>query len=64
MTMADVQGGSGFHFLAPRVYQYLCGVDVSAIPVSTDDIPDYEVARPVARIFEGGLRQCLMCMCI
>ena len=51
MTMADVQGGSGFHFLAPRVYQYLCGVDVSAIPVSTDDIPDYEVARPVARIF-------------
>ena len=51
MTMADVQGGSGFHFLAPRVYQYLCGVDVSAIPVSTDDIPDYEVTAVVQKVY-------------
>ena len=50
MAMAVVQGGSGFHFLAPCVYQYLCGIDVSAIPVSTDDIPDYEVTAVVQKV--------------
>ena len=48
--MAVVQGGSGFHFLAPCVYQYLCGVDVLDIPVSTDDIPDYEVTTVVQKV--------------
>ena len=51
MAMAIVQGGSGFHFLAPCVYQYLCGVDVSAIPVSTDDIPDYKVTAVVQKVY-------------
>ena len=48
--MSIVQGGSGIHFFAPCVYQYLCGVDVSAIPVSTDDIPDYEVITVVQKV--------------
>ena len=42
MAMAVVQGGSGFQFLAPCIFQYLCGVELSGIPVDPQDIAEPE----------------------
>ena len=38
-----VQGGSGYPFLAPSVYSYLCGQDISRIKVEVGEIPDLEL---------------------
>ena len=43
MAMALAQDGSGFPFLAPCVYKYLCGMDLSCINIDPDEVPDYEV---------------------
>ncbi len=43
MAMSLVQQGSGFPFIAPPVYQYLCGTEMHMIELTTEDVPNYEV---------------------
>ena len=51
MAMSLAQGGSGFSYLCPSVYQYLCGIKPTDISVSVDDIPDYEVKNAVQQVY-------------
>ena len=44
MAISLVQGGSGFPFVAPPVYQYLCGVEMPTIELQ--DVPNFEVIVP------------------
>ena len=41
--MALVQGGAGFHILAPSVYNYISGRSTSEIVVCVDEVGDVEV---------------------
>ncbi len=41
--MGIVQGSSGVPFIAPPVYDYICGMDIDTIDVTEEDTPLYEV---------------------
>ena len=41
--MSLLEGGSGFPFLAPSIYQYVCGVNLSEIHSSLEEIPDAQL---------------------
>ena len=43
MALSLVQGGSGFPYLAPPVFKYLCGQDIAEIRVAIEDVPNIEV---------------------
>lgn len=45
MAMSIVQGGSGFPFLAPPIFQYICGVEIRRISISNEDVPEYDVKK-------------------
>lgn len=52
MAMSLVQGGSGFPFFAPPMYQYLCGMEMSSIAVSTQDVPNLEVLSLLEKVHD------------
>lgn len=52
MAMSIVQDGSGFSFLAPPVYQYICGVDIPRIAIADEDVPDYDVRKIIEEVHE------------
>ena len=41
--MSLVQGGSGFPFFAPAMYDYMCGKDVCSLVPTVDEIPDAQL---------------------
>ena len=41
--MSAVQGGAGFHFIAPHVYAYLSAGQWSDVQVPLEDIPEGEL---------------------
>lgn len=41
MAMSVVQGGHGFPFLAPPVYEYLVSGKCTGITVESGDVPDH-----------------------
>ena len=43
MAVALCQGGSGFPFFAPCIFQYFQGTPVQDITVTIDEIADYEI---------------------
>ena len=43
MAMTIVNCGGGYPFFAPSILSYLCGVPLTDIVVSNDEIPDYEM---------------------
>ena len=45
MAMSLLHGSCGFPYLAPPMYQYLCRVDISAINISIEDIPNNSVKQ-------------------
>ena len=49
--MTLVNGGSGFCFMAPPVYQYLCGRDLRDISVSVADVPDAQVRHVLRKVY-------------
>ena len=51
MSMSLVQGGSGFPFFAPPMFKYLCGVEMSSIEVSQQDVPNLEVLSLLKKVY-------------
>ena len=50
MAMCLLHGGSGFPYLAPPMYDYLCGEDASSIKVSAEDVPNVEVTQLLQKV--------------
>ena len=48
--MSLVQGGSGFPYMAPPMYDYLCGIDILSIKVILDDVPSCEVRKLLQQV--------------
>ena len=51
MGMSFLQGGSGYPFFAPSVFQYLTGKDLQSITVSTTEIPNDEVEELLRKVW-------------
>ena len=50
MGMSLTQGGSGYPFFAPAIYQYVCGCDVCSIVPTVDEIPDLELKTVLVEV--------------
>ena len=50
VAMSLLQGGSGFPYLAPPMYDYLCGEDASSIKVSAEDVPNVDVTLLLQKV--------------
>lgn len=50
-----MQGGSGYPFFAPCVFQYICGKELSEIMISRDEIPDQEIVSALQRVLHDSL---------
>lgn len=48
--MSLVQGGSGFPFFAPSVYEYICGKELCSITIGRDEIPCSEVNNTLTKV--------------
>lgn len=48
--MSLIQGGSGLPFLAPAMYDYICGKDVCSIVATTGEIPNAELKATLERV--------------
>lgn len=49
MAMSLVQDGSGFPYVAPPLFEYLCGM--STIDMTKEDVPSYEVQQLLQQVF-------------
>jgi len=58
MAMSVVQGGSGFQFMAPPMYKYLCGSEIPLISIEIDDIPNTRIRHLLQEV---NLKQQLHC---
>lgn len=45
MAMGLANGGCGYPYMAPPMYEYLCGVDVTQVCVTDLDVPSFEVRQ-------------------
>ena len=50
MAMTIVNFGSGYPFLAPSVFSYLCGLPIADIVVGTEEVPDYEIRAVIEKV--------------
>ena len=50
MAMSLVQGGSGFLYIAPPMYDYLCGIDILSITLTLDDVPSCDVRKLLQQV--------------
>lgn len=50
VAMSIIQGGSGFPFLAPPVYEYFVTGKCTDVTVENDDIPDHMVKYIVEKV--------------
>ena len=50
MVMSVAQGGSGFPFFAPCVFDYICGMEVNEIFVDVHHVPDYEAYELLCKV--------------
>ena len=49
--MSLVQGGSGYPFFAPSVYNYIIGKDICTIHPDVAEIPDVDVKGCVVKVY-------------
>ena len=49
--MSLIQGGSGFPFFAPSMYDYICGRDVCSIAPTVDEIPDAQLKTALVEVY-------------
>ena len=49
LAMSLVQDGSGFPYVAPPLFEYLCGM--STIDMTKEDVPSYEVQQLLQQVF-------------
>lgn len=52
MAMSLVQEGSGFPYIAPPVYEYLCGAELSTIDPTIEDVPNLEVKSFIEEVLK------------
>ena len=50
MSMSLLQGGSGFPYLAPPIYQYFSGVEIFALNVSMEDVASFELRSIIEEV--------------
>lgn len=50
MGMSLMQGGSGYPYFAPCIFDYLCGKDLAEIMVSREDIPDGDMLLALEKV--------------
>ena len=50
MAMSLFHGGAGIPFVSPSVFHYLCGKNMSDVPVEIDDISDELVRNKVNEV--------------
>ena len=50
MAMSLLQQGSGFPYLAPPIYQYISGAELSEIDVSVEDVPSFELRNIIEKV--------------
>ena len=50
MAMSIVQGGSGFPFLAPAVYEYLVSGKCTGITLQNSDVPDHTLQFVLSKV--------------
>ena len=50
MGMSVVQGGSGYPFFSPPIYDYICGTDLGLIIVECNEIPDPEIQSTIQKV--------------
>ena len=55
--MSLIQGGSGYPFFAPSVYDYICGQDVCSIVPTIDEILDPELKTALVEVSWGEPEQ-------
>ena len=48
--MSLIQGGSGYPFFAPAVYDYICGQEVCNIVPTIDEIPDAQLKTALVEV--------------
>lgn len=53
MGMSLAQGGAGFPFFSPCVFEYLMGKDMGAIMIERDEIPDTKVVELLQKVLLG-----------
>ena len=58
--MSLVQGGSGYPFFAPAVYDYLTGKDVCSISPGINEIPDFDVINCIEKVLSMSI---ILCLC-
>ena len=64
MSMNLLQGGSGFPYLAPPVYQYISGVELSALDVSVEDVANFELQSMIKEVQLYCLMSCANVMMV
>ena len=45
-----MQDGSGFPYIAPPIYAYLCDAELSTIKVTVEDIPEFQVRALIEEV--------------
>ena len=50
MAMSLVQEGSGFPYIAPPVYKYLCSAEFSTIEPTVDDVQNLEATSFIEKV--------------
>ena len=50
MAMGLANGGSGYPYMAPPMFEYLCGADIAEICVTDLDVPNLEVRQLIQKV--------------
>uniref|UniRef100_A0A1X7VJU3 HECT domain-containing protein n=1 Tax=Amphimedon queenslandica TaxID=400682 RepID=A0A1X7VJU3_AMPQE len=64
MALSVLHGGCGFPFLGKSTYDYLCGVPLSSINVSKDEVPNVEARVLLDKIDTAGDSNALRAICM
>ena len=48
--MSLIQGGSGFPFFAPSMYDYICGKDICDIKPTIEEVPDAQLKATLTEV--------------
>lgn len=55
MALSFLQGGTGFPFLAPCIYDFICGLPIASLQPSVDHIPDPQEREIALQISEATM---------
>ena len=52
MAIALAQGGSGFPYIAPSVFKYMSGINISDVAVTIAEVPNFEVRAVLENVIQ------------